>query len=394
MQTKNYLADLLSKLLSGAITFEENEELHAFMINEDNKDVIINWLQKQWADESRKMNESPNPTLFSKIQAEIMGEAGEMEEVEEMEVEEVGEMGDIISSKVLKNPKWKMFLRYAAVFIFAFVLSWQIQLITSKGDKKAIAEVEPLYHEILVPYGSKNIVILPDSTKICLNAGARLKYLANFDASNREVFLQGEGFFDVTKDPDNPFIVKTNGLNIKVHGTKFNLMANADDNIIEATLVEGTIEILDLKDSKNGSNSNLMMTPGQKLTVEKEKGSYSVFNKEEETQLTIPKISEKQVVISSASLSKKADVEMSTAWTENKMVFAKERFESVKTRLERWYGVEIEVRDPEILDYCFTGTFDKETFEQAMSALSKAAHCDFIIDKAHVIVTKKKLFIF
>ena len=391
MQTKNYLADLISKLLSGAITPEENEVLHQFMIKEEHKDMFIDWLQAQWNNESRRMNVVPDQTLFSKIEAEIAGKVGENEKIGETgKPGETGRNETVIPLKVLKNPKWKMLLRYAAVFLLAFVLSWEIQLFTSKGDTIVMVEAEPLYHEILVPYGSKNIVILPDSTKVSLNSGSRLKYPARYDETNREVFLQGEGFFDVTKDPDNPFIVKTNGLNIKVLGTKFNLMANADDNFIEATLIEGAIEILDLKDTKSVGNKNLMMTPGQKLTVQKEKNSYSVLDKEEETQLTIPKVLEKPVVITSASLTKNTDaVELSTAWTENRMVFVKERFETVKTRLERWYGVEIEVKYPEILDYCFTGTFDKETLEQAIDALSKAAHFNYKIDKAHVIVTKK-----
>ena len=384
MQTKNDLTDLLSKLLADTITSEENEELYYLIINDNHKDLVIDWLHEQWNNKPLHLNEIADQTLFSKIKAEITGkrEAGKAFETE-------SNKSAVPLIKLNPYPRWKMFFRYAAVFFFAFVLSWVTQLFSSKDGTKAIVESEPLYHEILVPYGSKNIIILPDSTKVSLNSGSRLRYLANYDETNREVFLQGEGFFEVTKDPANPFIVKTNGLNIKVHGTKFNLMAHADDNFIEATLLEGAIEILDLKDTKNG-NANLMMAPGQKLTVQKEKDSYSVLDKEEETQLTIPKVMEKPVVITSASLSKKTDaVELSTAWTENRMVFVKERFEIVKTRLERWYGVEIEVNDPEILDYRFTGTFDKETFEQAMSALSKAAHCNFKVDKAHVIVTKK-----
>ena len=369
MQQKRNITDLLSRFLSGTITPRENGELHRYLIDDNHKDEVIDWLQEQWISESLPVDEAPGEPLFTKIMAEI-------------------QKNHHTYKAVAGKRRWMMIFRYAAIFIFAFGLSWVVQMYVSH-EKSEMAEGEFLYTEILVPYGSKNLVVLPDSTKVLLNAGARLKYPVSYDGKTREVFLQGEGFFDVTEDKEHPFIVKTNGLDIKVHGTKFNLMANADDNIIEAMLVEGAIEILGVKDAKSEGNANLMMTPGQKLTLQKEKDSYSVLDKEEETTLTIPKEMVEPVKIKNAVLSEKSDAaELSTAWTENRMVFVKERFEIVKTRLERWYGVDIEVRNPEILDYRFTGTFDKETFEQAMSALSKAAHCDFKIDKTHVIVTK------
>jgi ferric-dicitrate binding protein FerR (iron transport regulator) len=238
----------------------------------------------------------------------------------------------------------------------------------------------------LVPFGSKTKVILPDSSTVWLNAGTRLRYPANFDDNLRHVFLQGEGFFDVTKDSQYPFIVNSNGLNIKVLGTKFNLKANASDNFIEATLIEGAIEILGLKDNID-HQSDLVLKPGQKLTLRKENDQYEVQNIQE-AGLFIPEEDATPVKIKSADLHERANVELVTAWTDNKLVFVKERFGDVKTKLERWYGVTIEVKDPEILDYRFTGTFEKQTFEQAMNALSKAASCKYKIDKNHVVVSK------
>jgi ferric-dicitrate binding protein FerR (iron transport regulator) len=162
-------------------------------------------------------------------------------------------------------------------------------------------------------------------------------------------------------------------------------MANADDQIIETTLVEGSIEILGVKG--DDKRNNLVLQPGQKLTLHKENDQYTVKNVQE-AGLTIPEQTIKPVKIESADLLKKANVELATAWTENKMVFYRERFGDVKTKLERWYGVTIEVKDPDILNYRFTGTFEKQTFEQAMNALSEAASCKFKIDKNHVIVSK------
>lgn len=376
MKQKKNIDNLLTGLLSGTISPEENEYLFHYLTKAGHQDEVKAWLQDQWEKKvlqtDEKADETADDTLFEKIRKQIENNAL------------------IRSHQQPVSQKWRLYIRYAAIFIIAFGSSWLIHEMTvAPSANNPVVNETVLYNEVLVPYGSKTVVVFPDSTKVSLNAGARFKYPTHYDHKTREVYLQGEGFFDVSHDEDHPFIVRTNGLNIKVLGTKFNLMANADDKTIEATLVEGTIEILDLKDAKDTEKA-MKLKPGQKLTLQKEQGSYSVMDKEEETMLTIPKVVNEPVKIKNAILSEKAEtVELSTAWTENRMVFIKERFEIVKTRLERWYGVEITVQDPEISDYRFTGIFDMETFEQAMSALSEAAQCDFKIDKAHVVVTKK-----
>jgi len=377
MLQENYIAGLLSGFLSGALTSKEKSDLYHYIIDDVHKDEVMAWLQEQWMKETRQSADMSGDALFAKIKAEI----------ENSTVTAQKHAGHKIHiNRKSKIVNLKLIFRYAAVFAIAFGLSWAIQKKTAGApDTLIVAGVSPQYNEILVPYGSKTKVILPDSSTVWLNAGARLKYPAQFDGNLREVFLQGEGFFDVTKDSQHPFIVNSNGLNIKVLGTKFNLMAHADDQIIETTLVEGSIEVLGLKDAD--SKSNVVLEPGQKLTLRKENDQYEVHNIQE-AGLSIPEENATPVKIKSADLMEKANVEIAVAWTENKLVFVKERFGDIKTKIERWYGVTIEVKDPDILDYRFTGTFEKQTFEQAMNALSKAASCKFRIDKNKVIVSK------
>jgi len=157
-------------------------------------------------------------------------------------------------------------------------------------------------------------------------------------------------------------------------------------DVTQALAMEGVIEVLGLKNA-DAQNNNMVLKPGQKLTLRKGNEQYVIQNAQE-SGLSIPEEVIEPVKIKSTNLQEKANVELATAWTENKLVFVKERFGDVKTKLERWYGVTIEVKDSEILDYRFTGTFEKQTFEQAMNALSKAASCKFTIDKNHVFVSK------
>jgi ferric-dicitrate binding protein FerR (iron transport regulator) len=336
-------SDLLSEFLSGTLTAKGKSDLYRYVADKSHKDEILAWLQEQWAKEHGQADgDVSSDEMFAKIRAEI---------------ENIGRQKLRIHQRaIIRNGK--MLLRYAAVLLIAFGLSWALQRTMNKPDNM---ETALQYNEILVPYGSRTKVLLPDSSTVLLNAGAVLKYPANFNGMIRRVFLQGEGFFDVTKDSRHPFIVSSNGLDIKVLGTKFNVMANVGDHFIETTLVEGVIEILGLKDNV-GKKSNMRLSQGQKLTLRKENEHYEV-----------------------QSIQK---VELSIAWTENKLVFVKERFGDMKPKLERWYGVTIEVKDAEILDYRFSGTFENQTLEQAMNALGMATSCTFQIDNNHVKVSK------
>ena len=402
-EKRQLIPGLLSGFLSGSLTPQEKGELYLYMIDDVYKDEIIAWLQEQW--EIGEQWEAGEAEGIGEIgEAGEKGEIGESAKlkklVKQRNFEELRELLKLGESVNLGNPeqsgklvkpgvmlKWKMLLRYAAVVLITFGLSWVVFKRTERLTVVPVAnQLTSLYTEFVVPYGSKGKVILPDSSTVWLNSGARLKYPTHFDNLLRAVYLQGEGFFDVVKDAQHPFVVNGSGIIIKVTGTKFNLMANADEQIIETTLVEGEIEISGIK-TEGGDQGSLLMKPGQKLTLRKENEQYEVQNIQEagliiSGETTVP------ARIKSADLFEKANVEYTTAWTENKLVFVRDRFGDVKTRLERWYGVTIDVTDPEILEYRFNGTFEKQTFEQAMTALSKAASCKFIIDKNHVIISK------
>jgi len=382
-QTVLTIADLLSKFLSDTMISTEKGELYECMMDDCQKKKIMVWLQQQWDNETFGQTEDndfvlevPSEKMFSKIKEKITSDLS------------VGK-NLTIHKKPSYQQKFNLFMRYAAIFAIAFGLSWIIQKkISHPVDDDVVvidAVVSLQYNEILVPFGSKTKVVLPDSTTVWLNSGSRLKYPAQFDSNNREIFLQGEGFFDVSHDSLNPFFVNSNGINIKVLGTRFNLMANAGDKFIETTLLEGTIEIMGLKDAT--TQSNLVLRPGQKLTLHKKDAQFEIATITE-AGLSIPEEATESVIIKNAELYEKTNVDIATAWTENRLVFVRERFADVKIKLERWYGVTIEVKDPEILEYRFTGTFEKQTLEQAMNSLSKAASSKFTIDKNHVIVSK------
>lgn len=116
-------------------------------------------------------------------------------------------------------------------------------------------------NQVVVPYGQRHKVRLSDGTLVQLNAGSKLTFPATFSGHTREVYLKGEGYFDVQKNEKVPFIVKTDFVNIHVTGTSFNVSAYEEENIVSTVLVEGKVNVA--QKNKLFSNDNYNLVPGQ-----------------------------------------------------------------------------------------------------------------------------------
>ncbi|NQU87476.1 MAG: FecR family protein, partial [Mariniphaga sp.] len=132
---------------------------------------------------------------------------------------------------------------------------------------EAIKTEVPELNQLVIPYGKTSEIILPDGSKVYLNAGSRLVYPEFFADKNREVFLVGEAFFEVKQDKSHPFIVQTVDLNVKALGTKFNVLAYPSDNIVQVVLTEGEISLEQNKTSI--FSESIELKPNQLATFDK-----------------------------------------------------------------------------------------------------------------------------
>ncbi len=368
MQNKKEIKELLDRFVFGEIDPGEKQLLFRFFNNPESKVFVYRWLKKKWRGQvSEELNEDVNfEKLLSRIHSGM--KAGEIS----------------ANSPINEHVRFRRIIytsmRYAAVCLIACGIEWFI--LTQTDNKEPVKQI--VYNQIDVPHGSRSFIVLADSTKVWLNSGAKLHYPANFERNHREVYLEGEAFFEVEKNRYQPFFVKVNGMDLKVHGTKFNVKAYKDENKIETTLLEGSVEVIGLK-SDQTEGQNLFMKPGQKLILYKEKTKASGGRAEGDSS----QVSDR-VKITDARLINLTATAPEIAWTHDNLVFDKQRFDDVKTRLERWYGVTIEVKDSSILNYRFSGTFDKETFEQAMYALKEAAGFEYVLNKKHVIIKRQR----
>ena len=228
--------------------------------------------------------------------------------------------------------------------------------------------------------GSKSKLQMPDGTLIWLNSGSTITYDDHYGIKNRKVNLIGEAYFDVKHDPKHPFTIHTKNLNLKVLGTAFNVRAYKEDNSSEATLIRGSLEV----SFPNRPSEKLILKPKEKISV-----VHGLPKKETINQSN--KASKKEIV--PLIYLSKIDSQVPTndieeiSWVENKLIFREKTFRELSMELERWYNINIEIKDSIMLDKKFTGTFKNETFIEAINALKETYLFDYNYNKKDNTVT-------
>ncbi len=201
---------------------------------------------------------------------------------------------------------------------------------------------------------------MPDSTFIYLNAGSEIKYKIDENQKTREVILNGEAWFQVTKMKNKPFVVHTSSYDVKVLGTEFNVKTYESDSRVETTLEKGKVLISPLETSKMSKIVNLL--PNEQF----------VYDKKEKTSI-IRKVNTKQY----------------TAWKDNKFIFINMSLKELIIILERKYGVDIEVENNAILKYHYYGTIKNETIIEILEILKKTLPVNYkIVDQTIQIFAK------
>jgi len=240
---------------------------------------------------------------------------------------------------------FKTFLRIAAILLVVSTLTIVAYKVLYQEISPEEAVVNSTSKE--APLGLKITTKLPDGTRVILNAGSKITFPTQFTGSTREVGLSGEAFFDVEHNPEKPFLVRTNNLVTTALGTSFNIKAY-DNHQEEVILLTGKVSIIKIASKDNPE----FLEPGEK--VEFKDGS---LNKYIETSLDPVK------------------------WKDGFLVFSQTPFKEGILKLERWYGVTIEVKNfPAGMNKDFTGIFEKENLQSVLESLGYAAGFDYRIE--------------
>jgi len=257
-----------------------------------------------------------------------------------------------VAEPVIRRMSWRRRLSYAAIWIvlIGFIAAYGIKHFTTVKQQPDL-----VYQETVNPNGQRAKVLLPDGSHVYLGAGSKLSYPGQFADSTREVRLEGEAFFEVTKNPEKPFIIHTQTVRTTVLGTSFRVAAFSAKPI-EVEVATGKVRVDDF--AGNHPQSLAVLTPGQKL-------SYTSGH---------PVLGEIEVT----------DVQQ---WKNARLVFDNKSLREIAADLERWYDIRIdfqnELKSQEKISVVLQADMP---LNKIMKVLSSTAHFKFQIKDRKVIV--------
>lgn len=244
----------------------------------------------------------------------------------------------VSQSKTIK--KLIRYCSYAAIFVLgAFLLTLYFRTKTENyiTDNYDIRLVTEKNH-------GRSTLYLNDGTKVILNAGTTLQYPSQFNSKERVVLLDGEGYFEVAKDSNHPFIVKLKEYDVKVLGTIFNINAYSDLPVSTTSLIEGKVELTSY--NKNGEvEAKQILLPNETASVDHVTGKITLT---------------------------KEDEILSVAWLDGLYKFKDKTFATIVSELEKIYHVEIEIMNENLANAVFTGSFDIEnSIDEVLQPLAR-----------------------
>lgn len=218
------------------------------------------------------------------------------------------------------------------------------------SNQESLVGVEVAMKHIYNPVGRKSIIKLPDGSTVNLNSDSHLSFPPRFSDSVRVVVLQGEAYFDVAKESNRPFIVKTLELYTKVLGTQFNVRAYGHETYESIALLDGQVEVV-------GNTQELEANQGILIAGEKLK-----YNRSEKSYKKSP-----------------FDSENETGWKDGVLVFNNTNFNGFVTLIERWYGVQIQVDKRPSKVWSVHGRFKNESLEEVLLGVKFSYGVDYNI---------------
>jgi ferric-dicitrate binding protein FerR (iron transport regulator) len=326
---KHYIIKLLHKYLSGDLTIEERQFLESYYkLFQDEPDILDT------------LSAGEKEDLKNNIKAAVWDEISK-------------------DQKAFHKVRFlnKKFINVAAAAVIFIICIASLFFLFNTPSKKQTVENKNL--AMLNPIENR-VIFLPDGSTVILSPGSKLNYPSSFDGmQKREVFLDGQAFFDIKHNATRPFIVHTGKIETIVLGTAFNIKALPGEKEITVTVKRGKVKVID-------ENKELgIITPNQQITYNKEKVSSDI-----------------KVVDSDSYLN----------WKEQDLLFDNLTIAEAAKLLEEKYKVEIVISDSSISSQRFTATFTKnDTFEQALKSICvfNGVNYKYNKEKSAVIITNK-----
>ena len=208
------------------------------------------------------------------------------------------------------------------------------------------------YHTLIVPKGERQKVIFSDSSWVILNAQSTMKYPVAFRGKERKVYVEGEAYFEVTRDEEHPFIVSVKNFDVRVLGTSFNVMSYDDEFASSVTLLSGKVET-------TSGHDTVRLSPGEQVSITSD------------NRMTV----------------QKTDINVVVSWMDGKFGFSNERLDVIMRKICRWYDVEVLYAVPGIRERRFTGApANNMPLKELLEALSTTTNLQFSLQDGVITI--------
>jgi len=371
--SQNQFWSLLAKKMSKEANAEELQELHSILLNNPNLHHQADMLEEMW--QQLNTNTTGNEAAYMRHFMKYKDEFFVKESSEAILIENsLPEEKQSFLQSMFKRK------RFAAVSAVLLVLAAGTAVILSKKEATVVVASEAM-SSVATKNGNRTKIVLPDGSQVWLNAGSNLDYNnSNFNKGLREVSLNGEAYFDVVKNPHQPFIIHTKKMDIKVIGTTFNVRSYSDEKFAEAALIKGSIEVT-LKDR----DQKIILNPNEKISVANEEPKAETkpekINLVKSNPVRIP-----QFVVNEIKPNPTNNIIGEIAWTQNKLYFEDETLEDIVLMVERWFGKKVTIANESLKTVHYTGNFENETMEEVLSYLKLSKSFNFRLGNDNVVI--------
>ncbi len=261
---------------------------------------------------------------------------------------------DIYKPKIeeYKRNKLHRRLKIAASVIIVLAFSGLMTRRFAQFEPDQIKEIT--YFKKSTPKGVKSTVMLPDGSKVKLNAESELQYDEDYEAGERKVYLIGEAFFEVAENKEKPFTVYSGDISTTALGTSFNIKAYPEENSVEVFLVTGKVKV-----AHTLKTNGFVLHPNQGMSYDKAAQRLTQIN---------------------------LDYNEVLSWKSGTLQFNKSNFNEVIRKLERWYNVEFEINGAPKDSWSLTGEFNNESLENVLKGIGHTTQYNFEINENKVIM--------
>lgn len=308
---------LLESFMRGETSSQEEQLLANWLHSPEAKEELLDYYQETWNNSGNDLAAEVQRRMYERIKSQMHT------------------IPQLNQQKTKKRFPLRRVLQYAAVVLLVIMAGVGGHLYTTVQVKDT--EHNNSKYLVQTDKGQRANITLPDGTVVWLNSYTQLQYNADYGTTKRIVTLTGEAYFEVAKNKDKPFIVKTEGVDVEALGTTFNIKAYQEDPRIVATLFSGAVRIA-------SNENNVILSPDENATYDRNSG---------------------RLVINQLENSSYAKM-----WRDNELVFNGETLDEIAVLLNRMYNVQIIFKSERIKKYCFSGVICNNSLDNVIELIS------------------------